>query len=297
MVLVSSRAPDAPSRIRSLGYLGLTAPDLSAWRSFATDVCGLQIANLSTDDQLLLRMDNWSWRISIEPGDGRLAYAGWEVTGEDDLNGLAEDLDQAGIPVEADPATAERRGVQGLVRAKDPAGNQVEFFHGPTIEKAPFVSPLGVRFLTAEQGLGHIVLVVPDIAEAKRFYLGALGFRVSDRIRMGPVEPLFTHVNPRHHSLAMAEAPGLSAVHHFMLEVDDLDAVGRALDGVLAGAAPLTSTLGKHSNDQMVSFYMKTPSECQIEYGWNGLRIDDSQWTTAYYNAPSVWGHHPVEHG
>jgi len=37
----------------------------------------------------------------------------------------------------------------------------------------------------------------------------------------------------RHHSLAFAQMPGSSAVlNHFMLEVDDLDTVGRALDKV-----------------------------------------------------------------
>ena len=52
---------------------------------------------------------------------------------------------------------------------------------------------------------------------------------------------------------------------HLMFEVTDLDLVGRAWDKVLDGAAPIASTLGKHTNDEMSSFYVRSPSGFQIE--------------------------------
>ncbi|MET8948898.1 VOC family protein [Streptomyces sp. NPDC004542] len=284
------------SRIRSLGYIGLTATDLDAWRTFATDVCGLQISARSTEEQLLLRADERSWRISVTPGDGRLTHVGWEVAGKEELDLLAAELDAAGVAVD-DPGTADERGVTGLIRAKDPAGNQLEFFYGAKMGLDPFVSPRGITFVTGDQGLGHVVLAMPDMAEAQRFYLDILRFRVSDWVNMGPFTALFTHVNPRHHSFAMAPSPGPAMMHHFMLEVADLDMVGRTYDLVTDGAAPLTSTLGKHTNDQMVSFYMQTPSACQAEYGWSGRPIDDATWTTVVHDKPSIWGHRQVGPG
>lgn len=290
---IASPLTPGESRIRGLGYLGLTAPDLDAWRTFATEICGLQISRTSTRDELLLRSDERAWRVSVVPGEGQLAYVGWEVAGRADLDRLAAELDAAGIPVDT-PDIADDRQVTGLIRVKDPAGNQVEFFYGAKVDEDRFVSPRGVTFRTGDQGLGHIVLGVPDMAEAMRFYLDTLGFRISDRIRLGDHEALFTHVNPRHHSLALAPSPTGPTLRHFMLETADLDSVGYALDRVMAGGAELRASLGKHTNDHMVSFYMKSPSACEVEYGWNGRAVDDAIWTTARYDKASLWGHRRV---
>ena len=77
-----------------------------------------------------------------------------------------------------------------------------------------------------------------------------------------------------------------------MLEVDELDIVGRAWDKVLEeDAAPILSTLGKHTNDKMVSFYVRSPSGFGIEYGTGGILIDDATWTPTRYAAAHYWGH------
>ena len=81
-----------------------------------------------------------------------------------------------------------------------------------------------------------------------------------------------------------------------MFEVDDIDAVGRAYSKVVEdGFAPLAMSLGRHSNDQMISFYVRTPSGFQIEYGTGGLPIDDDQWLPGRYDVPSFWGHVRVQ--
>ena len=53
-------------------------------------------------------------------------------------------------------------------------------------------------------------------------------------------------------------------------------------------------TLGRHPNDQMTSFYARTPSGFEIEFGAGGRRIDmDSEWPVGHYDAMSIWGHKP----
>ena len=79
-------------------------------------------------------------------------------------------------------------------------------------------------------------------------------------------------------------------VDHFMLEVDNLDVVGRALDQVTKLGVPVTVTLGKHSNDHMTSFYIRTPSGFDLEYGYGGRLVDDS-WIPTWFRSPSIWGH------
>ena len=69
-----------------------------------------------------------------------------------------------------------------------------------------------------------------------------------------------------------------------MLEVDSLDVVGLALDRVTKLGVPVTVTLGKHTNDLMTSFYLRTPSGCDLEYGVGGRLLDDS-WTIVVNDA------------
>jgi 3,4-dihydroxy-9,10-secoandrosta-1,3,5(10)-triene-9,17-dione 4,5-dioxygenase len=115
---------------------------------------------------------------------------------------------------------------------------------------------------------------------------------LSDYIEFGPSQATFAHCNPRHHSFAWAAIPSAPVgIQHLMFEVADLDAVGRAWDKVQDGAAPIVSTLGRHSNDEMLSFYIKSPSDFFVEYGFGGLLIDEGTWTPTRYDAPSVWGH------
>ena len=52
-------------------------------------------------------------------------------------------------------------------------------------------------------------------------------------------------------------------------------------------------TLGRHTNDRMTSFYVRTPSGFEIEYGTGGLLVDDATWVVRPYDAGSVWGHKP----
>jgi 3,4-dihydroxy-9,10-secoandrosta-1,3,5(10)-triene-9,17-dione 4,5-dioxygenase len=289
------------SKVIAYGYLGVTAPDLDAWRTYATDILGVALGPGSDDERVLLRIDERAWRISVEPGSGGLAFCGWEVANAESLEALAGDLDVAGIAYKEDTELAAARGVNGLLTCTDPGGNQVEFFYGAYIPIEPFVSPTGAQFVTSAQGpgdmgYGHTVITYPDLAETKHFYMDVLGFRLSDTISFdtprGVMSATFTHVNRRHHSLAFIEIPGApSALNHFMLETTDIDMVGRAYDKVNEQGIEIVSTIGKHSNDHMVSFYVKSPSGFAIEYGTGGRQIDDSVWVASNYRVASYWGH------
>jgi extradiol dioxygenase len=103
----------------------------------------------------------------------------------------------------------------------------------------------------------------------------------------------FLHCNPRHHTIALSAAPGLVGIHHLMLEVEQINDVGRALDIVNERRIPLAMTLGRHTNDHMTSFYVRTPSGFEIEYGTGGRLIDDDHWELETYDAMSLWGHKP----
>lgn len=279
--------------VRSLGYVVVHTTDLAAWKEFAVDLLGLQIAN-HDDSRLVLRMDEKSYRLDIRQSDeDRVAVIGWEVASPAELSQLADALEEAGFAVKRpDVATAHARLVSGLVTVEDPDGQQLELFYGLQTERAPFASPLGTRFLTGDGGLGHAFQLVTDSAAYERLYLGILGFRLSDHIEFGPTQATFAHCNPRHHSFAWAQVPGVPpGIQHIMFEVTELNVVGRAWDRVQDGAAPIAATLGRHSNDEMFSFYVNTPSGFALEFGYGGKLVNETVWTPTRYDGPSLWGH------
>jgi 3,4-dihydroxy-9,10-secoandrosta-1,3,5(10)-triene-9,17-dione 4,5-dioxygenase len=291
------------SRIRSLGYLRISSPDLGAWREFGTRVLGMVEGRGPDADALYLRMDDFPARLVILPGErDRLLASGWEVAGVDALAGVGRALADAGVAVKAGtPAELAERRVAGLLRFDDPAGNALEVFCGAALEHRPVGSPYGTRFVTDVLGLGHAVLPVPEEEPALAFYTEVLGFRLRDSIRMAPElfgrppgPPLwmrFLGCNPRHHSLALAPFPAPPGIVHLMIEVASLDDVGRAMDRCARRGAPVSATLGRHANDEMVSFYVATPGGFDIEYGTGGRLVDDATWVTRETTAVSLWGH------
>jgi 3,4-dihydroxy-9,10-secoandrosta-1,3,5(10)-triene-9,17-dione 4,5-dioxygenase len=76
-----------------------------------------------------------------------------------------------------------------------------------------------------------------------------------------------------------------------MLEVETIDDVGRALDRAKAHGVMLTATLGRHVNDDMVSFYMLTPGAFSLEYGAGGKIMDWSEHVVFETTRGSHWGH------
>jgi 2,3-dihydroxybiphenyl 1,2-dioxygenase len=286
------------SVIQALGYVGLTVSDLQRWNIFATHCLGLQAA-FRDDKRLDLRMDAYAMRLSLTVGPADdIEFVGWEVRDAQDLESLGATLQQRGIAVtEGAPDEARQRFVKSLIKFRDPEGLQSEAYYGPLQRtNEPFLSSAGVRFKTGRGGLGHIVLVAQDLEAQESFYRDVLGFRVSDYIHtdIAPATPLrltFMRCNSRHHSLALAQLPLKKKLQHLMIEVESIDDVGRAMYRCADGGCHVSLTLGRHSNDEMVSFYPQSPSGFDIEYGWSGLEVDDETWHVLTHDTTSAWGH------
>jgi len=156
-------------------------------------------------------------------------------------------------------------------------------------------------FVTGDLGAGHLVAVVDDQEASLRFYRDLLGLRISDYIlrEMGgrATRTAFLHANGRHHSIAFSNTgrpAGAKRLNHFMLQVKSLNDVGETYDLVHARGIPLRTTLGRHTNDHMVSFYMISPSGFGVEYGWGAREVDDTTWQVQTHRSGNIWGHQQV---
>jgi 2,3-dihydroxybiphenyl 1,2-dioxygenase len=267
------------AKVTELGYLGLSVSNGEAWRDFAGAIMGMEIVDDGEPDRFYLRMDLWHHRIVVhEDGGDGLAYVGWRVAGPVELEEMGQQLEAAGIPFEvASAAEATERRVLGLLKLVDPGGNPTEIFYAPQVDKGrPFHPgrPMFGRFVTGEQGLGHVILGQHDDAAATRFYRvlgldGAVEYQLSTPDG-GTAQPVFMHCNERQHSVAFGFGPMEKRVNHLMIEYTELDDLGLTHDLIRQRKIDVTLQLGKHANDEALTFYCANPSGWLWEPGWGG---------------------------
>ncbi|GAA3718852.1 biphenyl-2,3-diol 1,2-dioxygenase [Gordonia hankookensis] len=289
------------TEIKGLGYLKIQTNDIDRWRTFAFDVLGFAQGSGPDENALYLRMDERAARIVVVAGDtDEVVEIGWEVRDGAALARVQSALERAGVAVKPlSVEEAEVRRVEQVISFTDPTGANVEVFHGPVLDHSPIVTPFGATFVTGAQGLGHVVLPTTDPVGALDFYTDVLGFLPRGAMRLpappefGPMRIRFLGINERHHSLALCPAPhgGAPGLIHVMVEVDSLDAVGQALDRVVKDGFSVSSTLGRHTNDKMVSFYVRAPGGWDIEFGTDGMKVDEAHYTAEEITADSYWGH------
>ena len=290
------------ARVARLGALAFNTTDIPAWRRILVDMLGMEARpRASESDPLLVRYDDLEYRIALFPSDtDGVRLITWEVDTSEELKELADQVRDAGIDVtwheHGDNAT--RDWAQSFTFT-DPEGFPVAVRYGATVDHNEFrPSSVVSGFKTGDLGMGHLVLICKDYAGTVDFYTNVLGFRLSDYIVWDEADATFFHCNGRHHSLAlMNECFGQKGgqFNHFMVEVLDLDDTGRAYDLLTRNGVKLTMDFGRHTNDEMTSFYIKTPCGFQLEIGNGGVIIDDANWEVKTWRAPMRWGHELVK--
>jgi 2,3-dihydroxybiphenyl 1,2-dioxygenase len=275
---------------------------LDKWRKFNADVLGLPVVE-NSDGSLGLQLDDAArQRLMIAPADrDDVAAIGLECADDLALDQLQSRLQNAQIAVAAGIADlAMARSARRLIVFADPAGTQLEAFVDPAPAAHAFASNFFPNGFHADQsGFGHVVLAVPDLAAAEKFYCGLLGFAVTERlkVKLGPADVggIFLHCNRRHHSLALFSVPTRKRLHHFMLQAHDIGDVGRAYERFKRHRVPFSLELGQHpAPDNTMSFYAATPSGFDIEIGAAGDEIDPVGWQERQLLQVSTWGHKPT---
>jgi len=265
-------------QVTELGYIGIEVKNVEEWKEFATQITGLELADDGERDRCYLRMDYWHHRIAMHAGPSDdLLYLGFRVAGGNEFREMQRQLADAGVEfrVGSDEEAAERNVLE-VMKMTDPGGNPVEIFHGPEVQfNKPFHPgrPMHGRFKTGTGGLGHCIIRQEEINAAYRFYT-VLGMRggVEYKMRMGKniVEPVFMHCNDRDHTVAFGIGAAGPRLNHIMIEVENFDDIGLTYEIVSERKIPIIIGPGKHSNDQMYSFYFRNPSGWAFEYGWGG---------------------------
>ncbi len=273
--------------VSSLSYLEFGTRRRAEWTSFATDMLGVPTVDDVGTGALHLRMDaRYRYSVSLrEAAEERLTVIGWDVRDAASLDRLGERVEAMGYPVaEAGAQECAARDATRILWFRDPDGIRTELVNGRRWVDEPLLPALpmdGIR------GLGHLTWATPQLSRYLELYQEALGFRLTD-YRSGRL--YFLRCNERHHSLALAQSaePG---VHHFFVDLESLDDVGRGYDRVRAAGLEIEAELGRHGNDRAISYYVKCPSGFSTECGWGGLEVDDDRWVAHEFTKGDLWGH------
>lgn len=125
--------------------------------------------------------------------------------------------------------------------------------------------------------LSHVVLFVSDIDTAVRFYLGRLGFRITDTLTgAGPF--LRPQANPDHHThFFIRTPPYMQGVEHLAFHL------GGPTELMLAGHRMMTKGYesfwgpGRHKFGSSWFWYFKSPLGCNVEFDAD-MDIHDDDW-------------------
>lgn len=277
--------PDRPV-VTALSYVVLEVADLDGWIAFARDVLDVMVTR--DGDAARIRIDSREFRWELHAAEAdRVAALGWEL-----LDDAAVAAWRDAVPG-AEPGDGSLRACGALASVLGPGGVRHEVVARPLRTAVPLATPTGTTFVAETLGAGHVVLVLEPLEEMIEFAGTALGLKLTDTISRADRQITFLHCagsTSRHHSLALTRRAGATELNHLMLEVTEMHRVGRAYERS-ERAGVVSRELGEHTNDGMFSFYCRTPSGFEIEYGWGGAVIDDQTWRPVDHPASSLWGH------
>jgi catechol 2,3-dioxygenase-like lactoylglutathione lyase family enzyme len=139
--------------------------------------------------------------------------------------------------------------------------------------------------------LGHVVVGTTDLQASQRFFVDAVGFKVSDTVKGLAA---FLRCSTDHHNLLVQPAP-FAFLHHTSWQVDDVDEIGRGAQALLAkDPARHVWGLGRHHIGSNYFWYLKDPAGNFSEYYADlDCIVDDELWTPGEFDGPKSlysWG-------
>lgn len=287
--------------VTELGYVRFGVSNLDEWRTYLTRLLGVELRDDIDDGKIWARLDNWHHRLTFEenPVDDVIAM-GLRVAGPEEFRSMQARLRGAGIAFEVgSEALAMERRVLEVMSLEDPGGNPLEIFHGPQFSPALPFYPARRRFggfVTGAGGVGHLLIRHRGVEASYEFYK-LLGMRSDCHFRVpipGAPEPMrgmFMHCDApgaRDHTIAFG-LPSEKSCNHLMIECASIDDMIQTYQLIKQAGYAMMIDLGRHANDQALSFYAASPSGFAVEVSWGCGPASDQ----TYILNEDYYGHEP----
>lgn len=266
--------------ISHVRHVGIGVPDLSKAREFYEKHWQLEVVH-TDDDRLYLGAgcpDSHVVRLR-ECQDPRVDLISLAAGSSAEVNALAERVSSTpGAKIVREPGDRQDLG----------GGYAFAFLDcdGRTVELAADLVPRAFRPVekteSRPKSISHVVFNTPDLNRTVKFYMDALGLRVSDWI-----EDFFCFMRsgPVHHILAFTRSSHAS-LNHTSFEVRGLDEFMRATGKMIRrGHQPLWGP-GRHgAGNNTFSYFVDPGTGFVMEYTTALMKIDDEHgWTPKIYS-------------
>ena len=275
--------------------------DLEAARHFYVDLLGL-VETERTADALYLRAleerEHHSLVLRRAPSPG-LTHMAYRVADPDDLGRLSHRFAALGLP-QRWVEVGEELGQGRALRAQDPAGLPIEFYHAMDPAERllqRFDLYRGPHIMR----LDHFNCQVSHVKPLHDFYTEELGFRLTEYTETEETEPriwaAWMHRKGNVHDLALMNGLG-PRLHHVAYWLPDALAVLRTCD-ILAGARmheAIERGPGRHGISNALFLYLRDPDGNRLElYANDYLTVDPDlaplRWSINDPRRQTFWGH------
>jgi len=289
-----------------MGYVLVESNRRDAWKCFGAEGLGLH-CDEERDGTLVFRMDRHQRRLIVRRGPAEDVIAsGWQVDDLETLSEITKRLQQDGLTcIRVDGEEAQLRGVEWFVQLLGPKRMLIELFMDAKTTDEP-LHMMSSGWVTGAIGMGHLAITSKEPEAMEGFWKRYFDARHTDTIE-AHISGLnlnieFLRLNPRHHSIAIAATKGVrldpirTRIQHMNLEVASMDDMTNAYVRCRKLGFKVAMGVGLHTNDKDLSFYVMTPSDFQIECGWNPVLVEDERnWLPKVYQGISLWGHQPKD--
>ena len=284
-----------------LSHIELGVSDLEQSKHFYVDTLGM-ILTEEKDDALYLRCleernhHSFILRKSDEPTVTRMGY---KMAGEADLDAIAAHFESMGLPIQ----WVERYAQGRTLLTQDPMGMPLEFyFEMQQVERIlqQYAQYQGVQPMRID----HFNCFTPDVQASHDFYVGELGFKVTEYTETDDPErdeqdlwAIWMHRKGNVHDLALTNGTG-PRLHHAavwvptamnIIHLCDVMATTGYLDNMERGP-------GRHGISNAFFLYVRDPDGHRIEiYTSDYLTVDPDfepiKWDLHDPQRQTLWGH------
>jgi 3,4-dihydroxyphenylacetate 2,3-dioxygenase len=255
-----------PPDVVRAAHVELVVTDLERARWFWCDMLGMVVQEERPDALYLRGFDELTHHsVALRAGASpSLSHLGYRVRTPADLDAAERFLTAAGCRVRRVPA-GTTPGIGDAVRATDPLGFTVEFFH-ETARAERLIQRYDLRRGAHIARLDHFNVMVPDIDAAYDHY-SALGFRCSETIEDdGRMYAAWMYRKPTVHDIAFTGGAG-PRLHHVGMFAHETHQVLHACDvfGALHEEAHIERGPGRHGVSNAFYVYLRDPDGHRVE--------------------------------
>lgn len=252
--------------IIEISSVDIAVSDLALGERFYTTAWGLEVT-ARQDDKVYLRATGRDPHVLVLHSAAAAAVLSltFRTASLDDLPRLAAAVTAAGGSQVGAIAPVQEPAGGTAVTVETPEGYLLRFLHGDAIHVT------GGPRQDFPLRISHVNLNCADIAATKRFFEGALGFKLTDRSRA----MAFLRCNDDHHAVVLADS-GMNGLNHIAFMMPDLESVMRGAGRMIDHGYPIGWGVGRHGPGNNIFTYFVDPFGIVVEYTAEVLQVDDS---------------------